>query len=168
VSDEADPAPARALDPGVVNRNVNEKDGWVRPALRAHGGIAATWQLRLLGVSEVDLDVEVMHGQVIRVRKGWWALASTASDIVDARRMGGRVACVSALALTGPAERPALLHIELDRHDSGRRAERDRTIVHWSRHAGTTGDPDGDANVVSAERALAQARRCRSLRPDSL
>lgn len=128
--------------------------------LRRLGGMATTSELRSQGIDRFQLDIALMYDCVVRVRKGLWTLPETEPEIVSARRCGGRVACVSALAFHGLLEATAEdgLHIEVPHNASRLRHVEDRRrriVVHWTRH------PVGaDRFVVPVAEAMRQFERC--------
>ena len=71
------------------------------PTLRRLGGVAETRELRARGIRPAQLSAAVACGDVIRVRRGWYAVPDTPDDLVTAVRIGGRLACVSAAAHYG-------------------------------------------------------------------
>jgi len=122
--------------------------------------MATTAELTSQGIDRFQLDIAVMYDRVLRVRKGLWSLPETPSEIVAARRVGGRLACVSALAFHGMVEARETdgLHVEVP-HNAPRlrhiEAERRRVVVHWTRHP-----VGGDRFVVPVAEALRQFERC--------
>ena len=71
------------------------------PALHRLGGVAETRELRARGIRPTQLAAAAHAGDVIRVRRGWYALPTTNPDLLTAVRIGGRLACVSAAAHYG-------------------------------------------------------------------
>jgi hypothetical protein len=119
------------------------------------GGIASTQQLDAAGYWQSMIQLYSMYGTIINVCKGWWATPMTPQHLIVARRAGGRLACVSALAYHGFAQWTEPLHISLGR---SRKKPRDPTLVlHWSRIS-----QPGDPYAVSAGVAAQQAIRCRA------
>ena len=75
------------------------------------GGLAATHELLRRGHGQTRLRLAVARGEVIRVRKGWYALPELPEPYARAARVGGRLTCVSAAVVNGlwvPAHSPAL------------------------------------------------------------
>jgi len=112
------------------------------------GGLAATFELHALGWTKRQLTAAVHSGEIIRVRQGWYATASTATANQQAVRVGGRLTCASgAHALGLWLYPPAKLHVAVvqsssrlrNPHDKTKRLARHpdaSTIVHWTdRHA---------------------------------
>jgi hypothetical protein len=121
------------------------------------GGIASTRQLDEAGYWQSMIQLWSMYGRIINVCRGWWATPYTLPQLIVARRAGGRLACVSALAYHGRVEWSEPLHILLG---ASRKRPRDHTLVlHWSRRKLA-----GDQHAVSVEVALDHARRCRALK----
>jgi hypothetical protein len=135
---------------------------FVLDAIDSCGGIASTSQLRARGISRWILDITVMHGRVIRVRKGRWANPTVPPAAMDAHRVGGRLACVSALVHHGVIEDSGFdLHVALPANASRLRKARlgTRAVVrHWSRR-----EVAGDRLAVSVEVAWAQFALCRGV-----
>lgn len=126
------------------------------------GGVASTSELRALGYGRDDIEVARMHGKIIRVRKALWALPDVSPDIVRAMRLGGRLACVSALAFHGADVTPSrVLHIEVLPNTSGSKAAAARragAVLHWSRH------PLGHRMAVDTHTAWQQYDSCDAVR----
>ena len=117
------------------------------------GGLARTSELDRAGYWQSLVQLYSGYGTLVDAGHGWWATRDTPTDIVAARRAGGRLACASALAHYGLGTRSDQLHISLSR--SGKRPADPSIVVHWSR------DPlPGDRRAVSVEVAHRQASRC--------
>jgi hypothetical protein len=130
-------------------------------AIDEYGGMASTAELRRRGVERWELDIAVMYGRVLRVRKGLWARPELSRLAVDAQRGGGRLACVSALVYHGVIEPvPGRLHVSAPAWAASWRPGRPRADVirHWNR----TEHP-GDRMAVAAEDAWAQFALCREV-----
>lgn len=137
------PDRAAAAATVVPNRNAAPMIS-VTAALAALDGVAQRRELVTAGVNGKQLAAGVHLGRIIRVRKGWYALPGTSSELIRAIRVGGRLACVSAAKRYGWAvrEHPGL-HVCLKPnasrlrtpHDSSKRmsppARRDLTL-HWA------------------------------------
>ncbi len=125
------------------------------------GGIASVADLHAMGLTDVDIRMFAGYGSLVRVRRGWYATPDTHPDVVEACRLGGRLACRSALELNGEAHDDDSdddrLHIEGPANSVSRLApdERDRVRVHWARRPSS-----GSRGVVSAEAARRQAVAC--------
>jgi hypothetical protein len=130
-------------------------------AIHRWGGIASTAELAASGVERQLLDIAVMYGRVVRVKKGLWADPEIPAEVVAAYRAGGRLACVSALAYHGVIEQPECgIHICAPEWVSRWRAPRpDATVTrHWSRRPVA-----GDRFAVSVQVAWAQFALCRGV-----
>ena len=130
-------------------------------AIQRWGGIASTRELAASGIERQQLDIAVMYGRVVRVKKGLWADPCIPADVVTAYRAGGRLACVSALAYHGVIEQPDCgIHIAAPDWVSRWRAPRPDVAVtrHWSRRPVA-----GDRFAVSVEVAWAQFALCRGV-----
>ncbi len=129
------------------------------------GGIAARWELFRMGHWRELIDIAVTYGTIVRIRKGHYALPGEQDDVVRAWRIGGQLACRSALAyLNGERQTDGVLHVavasntaRLHSPDQPGRAlsKRDAVVVHW------TGFSDGeDRRSVPYETATTQAASC--------
>jgi predicted transcriptional regulator of viral defense system len=124
--------------------------------IRRLGGLVTTAELEARGVHPQVLSIAAHANRVIRVRQGWYSVADVSEQVRDACRVGGRLACLSALAHHGLAEQPPELHVALNRSSSRLRLDPKRVIVlHWTR-----ADLTGDRQAVSVEQARQQAARC--------
>jgi hypothetical protein len=83
-------------------------------------------QLLARGYTDGHLRRELASGTLIRVRKGWYSLPNAPAPAVEAFRVGGRLAGLSALASYGiwTPETP-LLHVTVPRHARALRRPRD-------------------------------------------
>ena len=70
--------------------------GSISKSVRTHGGIAATHELLADGHTPSGIFAAVRSGDIIRVRKGWYANSHLDDDVLRAWRVGGQLACVSA------------------------------------------------------------------------
>lgn len=130
----------------------------------ALGGIAKLSELLDRGHHPEHVRISCNYGRIIRVRKGWYARRDAPSDAILAWRVGGRLACVSALHYLGLLDRPAALHVAVRANASRLRAPRNarsrldalsaEVVVHWVSDAG------GDRVTVAPATALAQAAQC--------
>ncbi len=130
-------------------------------AMTACGGIATTAELASHGVDRQQLDIAVMYGRVLRVRKGLWAAPDFAPEALPALRAGGRLACVSALVFHGEIEDAGFdLHLAAPQGvTSWHPTRHGRHVVrHWSRRP-----LPGDRLAVSADTAWAQFALCRGV-----
>jgi len=101
---------------------------------------AATHELLADGWSSRQLSRGVARAEIVRVRQGWYALPETASTLIEAFRVGGRLTCTSAARMLGLSvkDSPAL-HVSVPPHASRLRSRVDHTrrlasgtVVHWS------------------------------------
>lgn len=130
-------------------------------AIDRWGGMASTAELAHSGVERWELDIAVMYGRVLRVRKGLWARPDLTPAAIAAQRGGGRLACVSALAYHGLIEPvPGRLHVSAPQWVFSWRpgSPHADVIRHWSR----TTEP-GDRMAVSPHDAWAQFALCREV-----
>lgn len=138
--------------------------------IRELGGIATTGELIAVGYHPQHLIVLAEFGRIVRIRKGWYANIDVDETVIQARRVGGVLACMSALAHHGWCEpEPNVLHVSVPRSASrlrppqGARPPKDtkdiaastRVVVHWSRRG-----PTGNRQAVSLGEAIAQAHSC--------
>lgn len=112
-------------------------------SVRLRGGLAATYELLQDGHTRRDIAAAVAARTVVRVRQGWFASRDIHPAIHQAARVGGRLGCVSALALHGVWV-PGVdeLHVTVAAHACRLRTPRDmrkriaelpdpRLRVHW-------------------------------------
>lgn len=138
--------------------------------IRILGGIAAMGELLRLGNDARQVMLFAEYGLIRRIRKGWYATLDVGDDVVRAHRVGGRLACFSALAHYGyfgsGESPPGSLHVAVPRSSSrlrsadlpGRRLDESANVgvvVHWNRTASTV-----DRQAVPLAEAIAQARTC--------
>ena len=84
-----------------------------------------TAELQARGHSDAQIRAEVAGGALEPVIRGWYCRADADRAIVRAMRLGGRISCVSALALLGGWDPPdSGLHVGFPSHASGRRLAR--------------------------------------------
>ena len=129
-------------------------------------GVATLAQLEAGGVSAYHRARAIARGDLIRVRNGWFAAPDAAPDLVRATRIGGRLTCVSALALRGLWTLPdPRLHVSLARNSARLRAPDDRhsplarndpmLALHWRRY-----DLGAHTALDPTESAVAHLIRC--------
>jgi hypothetical protein len=130
---------------------------WVIERLEGLGGIASRSELAARGVDRDPLDICVYYGRVRRIRKGWYATLDVDPEALEAWRIGGRLACVSALEHHGLAlpVGDGSIHIEVPRGTSRLRDSAREVVVHWTRHP-----QGGDRLAVAPEAAVLQAAAC--------
>jgi very-short-patch-repair endonuclease len=125
-------------------------------------GFSTTAELRADGYTVERIRAEIGAGVLERVIRGWYCRPGTDRGAVRAMRAGGRISCVSSLALLGgwlPPESP--LHVGFPSHASGRRLARrgapDGTVTHWHPKAAATGS---DYAVTPLDLAVADLLLC--------
>lgn len=135
--------------------------------------IAETSELTAAGASWRALKAAVENGYLIRARRGHYALPGTKAHILEAVRVGGQLACISAAANAGVfAFDDSFAHIHVDPSASRLRAPHDRfqrlssdnrdgIELHWDRLL----DPAGGSEFcVGLTDALVQIFRCQHAR----
>lgn len=114
------------------------------------------------GWTDRELARAVADGRILKPRPNAYLLPGADGDVVDACRLGGRLACVSELARHGVfvLER-GVLHVHL--HQNPRRHSRvdRRTRRHWDRLRRT---PPARSTSVELFDAIVQAVRCQQPR----
>jgi hypothetical protein len=132
--------------------------------------IASRAELAVAGASGRALTTAVAGGHLIRVRRDHYALPATSRRILEAVRVGGRIACLSALAEAGIfAIDKNFTHVHLGRDASRTRhprhrflrltdRERDGVRTHWSplldaeaANEYSIGVPDALAQVLTCQ-----------------
>ena len=83
--------------------------------IRRMGGLARTSELYAEGYWQSLLQWSKWYGTIIHVSRGWWANPETPRLALDARRAGGRLACVSALEMYGESAGDGRLHVGFER-----------------------------------------------------
>jgi hypothetical protein len=134
----------------------------VTEVLERLGGYAWRYELVAMGCDPMDIDMTLYYRKIIRVRVGQYASVGTAPVVLRALAVGGRLACVSALAFhQGCDAEVDPVHV-LVKYGASRLGPRPpgKVVVHWARRT-----VDGSRMVVSEAAARAQAARC-SVRPD--
>lgn len=135
--------------------------------IRSLGQLAATHELYARGHGKKRLRRAVHAGEIIRVRKGWYACPELSFELQQAARVGGRLASVSAAREYGiwvPGQ-PGSLHVEVapgacqlrSRNNYRRRLSsvvNQAVDVHWQ-------VPDGSASrvIVGATECIRQILR---------
>ena len=135
--------------------------------------IAETEALNAAGANWRALRAAVDSGYLVRARRGHYALPDTDAHVLEAVRLGGRLACVSALANSGIFTLDSTFaHIHLDPTASRLRAphnrfqqltaqNRDGVELHW----GQLLDPAGGSECrIGLADALIQVFRCQKPR----
>jgi hypothetical protein len=128
-----------------------------RPAdvVAALGGIASRDELLAARLWPEEIDLSRRYGRILRVRRGWYASLGTSPLVLRALRVGGRLACVSALAWYEGREVPKeeAVHV-LVRYGASRLGG--GAVVHWTRR-----ELEGTRLVVSERVARLQEAGCR-------
>ena len=125
------------------------------PSFRRSDLAAAGWTDRSLRKAVVD-------GRLLRPRSGVYLLPHTPQDTIDACRLGGRLACTSALAqLDVFVLEPGVLHVHLPANSSRPRPVARRIRRHWGRLHLT---PHPRSTCVEPFDAVIQAVRCQPAR----
>jgi very-short-patch-repair endonuclease len=88
-------------------------------------------QLRRRGVRRSEVERALLSGDLLRVRRGWYATAAADPSIVAAVRAGGRLTCVSLLGRCGVwVMDDATVHVRVPK---GRSVQRRPDIrLHWT------------------------------------
>lgn len=131
--------------------------------------VATRKQLMRMGAAPHELTAAVRAGDLIRVRKGYYALPGANPQLLHAVRIGGRLGCVAAAQALGVwATTPAFAHVAM-RHEASRmRSPRNRfeklTLnnvdgceLHWWRLPEV---PRRSVHTVAPAEALAHIARC--------
>jgi very-short-patch-repair endonuclease len=136
-------------------------------AIRAFGGIATKAQLESRGLTGFDLTAAVRCGEIRRVRRAHYSTALALPDAVQAVRIGGRLAGVSAARSYGLwAGFDERLHVALPRNASRLRTNlapsisneltpdisTRESVLHWVRPT----PPGSECWRVSAEECVLQ------------
>ena len=137
--------------------------GWFDWLLARHGGVFYTAEAYSHGDTQTILRWAVIRGSIIRARRGVYCDPALPRAALRAIRIGGRLACVSALAHHGLAAMPSKLHIVVPAGASRLRSGGTGLVIHWSRR-----ELAGSRVAVSVEEAYRQAARCRARGRDSL
>jgi len=122
------------------------------------GGVVRTRELHALGLRDQDIRIAVGYGNLRRIRNGRYALPATDDRLLEAVRLGGRLACVSALAFHDDTSAPAVVHIEIPANVPAPAAARSAGArIHWTRHPSA-----GGVALVDRAAAAIQAAACRA------
>jgi hypothetical protein len=135
--------------------------------LLRHGGLARMAEFLAARIDPEHVRISCNYGNLLMIRKGWYCHPRVRPDVIAAVRVGGRLACVSALAYHDDDESPPRLHVALppgsarprrpDNHRT-RLMSDDGVVVHWS-----SVPLSGDRAAVSRETARRQAYTCRAV-----
>lgn len=137
--------------------------GWFDALFARHGGVFFTDEAYARGDTQSILYWAVAYGSIIRTRRGVYCDPRLPPHAIRALRIGGRLACVSALAHHGAGPEPDELHVAVAGNASRLRDRGAGVVIHWSRRWLA-----GDRVAVSVEEAHRQASRCRGLLRDTL
>jgi len=128
-------------------------------------------ELLALGMTTRAITVAVRAGELIRARRDNYLAADAPNALVEAVRVGGRLGCLSLLALMGVfVFETRALHVHMERGDSRMRAPthrgalpprraRNGIVLHWQRFVAEP--TKGHVNIVDA---LVHAVRCQQPR----
>ncbi len=126
---------------------------FVEDAIRRRGGLARTWELAAEGVAAEFVELAVEKGRIVRLRQGWYAARDLDPALTAAVRLGGTLACRSALEYYGLDAGDGRLHVAIG---SGRRPDAgDDVVLHWTRTPSAQRRP-----AVPRAEAERQAARC--------
>lgn len=129
-------------------------------------------ELTLLGLRRHEIASSVATGHLVRARRDHYLPGDTDVAIIRAVRVGGRLTCLSLLALLGVfVQTNALLHVHMQRSASRMRSPHDRTQrlgnplsrgvrLHWL----PLGAEPGQSATVSVVDALVHSVLCQSPR----
>ena len=147
--------------------------GWVEAFAELGVIVASREQLLAAGASGRLLSTAVKGGYLVRARRDHYVLPGTSANLIRAVRIGGRLACVSALEQANVFALDASWpHVSLDPDASRLRSPNNRFValhdqnrdgaeLHWS----PLFDPDrATAHSVGLPDALAQSLRCQEPR----
>lgn len=137
--------------------------GWFDHLLSQHGGVFFTHEAYRDGDTQSNLYWAVKYGSVLRARRGVYCDPGLSAAAQLALRVGGRLACVSALAHHGYRDSADEVHIVVPANASRLRMPQSGVVIHWSRRP-----LDGDRIAVNESVARRQAARCRRLVRDTL
>lgn len=139
----------------------------IQTNIRNLGDLAATHELYARGFGRTRLRLGLSRGEIVRVRKGWYACSDLAEELKQAARVGGRLASVSAARAHGlwVPGRVGSLHVEVSPQACQLRSRTDFRLrlaadidaavrLHWEEH-----EPSGSRVLVSPCRSLAQVIR---------
>lgn len=134
----------------------------IAEVLRQHGGVAPLEALADLGSSPRRIAAAASRGEILRVRRGWYASLDAPTDLVRAVRVGGSLTSVSATRRYQVwTIDDGHTHVSLARNAGRLRspsgsgplsAKRDRVCLHWRYEDGPdrTATQDVLAAVIDA------------------
>lgn len=126
---------------------------YVEAALRRRGGIARTSELLAEGVDPEFVRLAASSGRIVRLRPGWYAVRDVDPAVAEAIRLGGSLACRSALEHHGAGLGDGRLHVAI--RSGPRRVAAADVVFHPTRIP-----LDDRTPAVSREEAERQAARC--------
>jgi len=132
---------------------------WMPPArvVEELGGHASRRELLARGCDETFIKLSLWYRTIVPTRRGWYASRGTPQVILRALRVGGRLACVSAVAWHEGDVVTEPVHVLVPYGVSHPRAA--GAVVHWTRR-----ELRGSRLVVDEELARRQAATCRARR----
>jgi very-short-patch-repair endonuclease len=94
--------------------------------------VMTTSRLLRLGYTRTDLDRALRDGRLTRIRRGWWAPPDADTSLVTAVRAGGRLSCISLLALRGVwSPNDSRVHVRVARGATVRASP--GVVPHWTK-----------------------------------
>ncbi|HCS60779.1 MAG TPA: hypothetical protein DIW46_05170 [Microbacterium sp.] len=110
-----------------------------------------------------DITRAVKAGLLLRLRRNYYAYPDADPDVVEAVRIGGRMACITLLQKLGVfVLKSAGLHMHLPpRMSRIRQRKSESTVMHWAQRS----LEDCPKHVVSVRDAVWQALLCQEARP---
>ena len=127
--------------------------------IRRLGGLASSRELYTHPDDREFVRIAHRYGRIVHVCRGWWATREVHCDVLDARRAGGRLACISAVRFHAglPARAvDGVLHVSVPGNASRLRGRVEGEVIyHWHRK-----EPEGSVLAVGLEAAQRQMARC--------
>ena len=128
----------------------------VAASIGAGDGTMTYAELRRRGASRRQIDEATAGGRLIRVRKGTYISGGCQPAILTAARNGGRLDCVSLLALLKVfVLHPGAMHVQMDYGSTRIPARSQQLVRHWR-----ATEVEHASLVAPLVEALAQACRC--------
>ena len=140
---------------GVLTGTIESMD--VLMAMRELEGYATRDELLAMGCWPERIDMSLYYGKIVRVRRGHYVSRGTARLVIRALRVGGRLACVSALDFYRGRERPEQpIHVLVTQGSSRLGVDvPGPAVIHWSRRR-----MEGTRVAVSEQVARSQTQHC--------
>ena len=128
-----------------------------RKAMEEFGGYASRQELMAWGCAPEVIEMDLYYRKILRVRRGHYVTSGTPPQIMRALRVGGRLACVSALDFyAGREDSDAPVHVLVPYGSSRLGVDPvGAAVIHWTRR-----ELEGSRTVVSERIARSQAERC--------